>query len=131
MADVSDCPVCRAMQRPVESDPDQRPYMLTWKDGWPARAYHRHEGPRCHDCNVWPGTPHIDGCDTARCTECGWQRISCEHADSDIGWGATWTGKWPGQQEVDEGLADDLNDLALKAALGLVRWDKRRERFIA
>ena len=80
----------------------------------------------CHDCNVTPGTPHIDGCDTARCTVCGWQRISCEHADTDDGWGEVWTGIWPGDVEVREGLATDLNDLASKHAAGMVVWNGTR-----
>lgn len=43
----------------------------------------------CHDCGVEPGQPHIDGCDVARCTVCGKQRITCDHRDSEVGWGQT------------------------------------------
>lgn len=48
---------------------------------------------RCPDCDVPPGCPHVDGCDVARCTACGKQRITCDHGGSDIGWGQTWTGE--------------------------------------
>ena len=81
---------------------------------------------RCHDCAVEPGSPHTDGCDVARCGECGWQRISCEHGNRDIGWGQVWTGLWPGDEEVNEGLASDLNDLASKGRQGLVKWNGQR-----
>lgn len=46
----------------------------------------------CPDCHVPPGQPHDDGCDTARCTSCGEQRITCKHGGSDIGWGQIWNG---------------------------------------
>jgi hypothetical protein len=50
----------------------------------------------CPDCQVSPSEAHDDGCDVARCTECGHQRISCHHDDGDTGWGQIWTGTWPG-----------------------------------
>jgi len=78
------------------------------------------------------GSPHVDGCDVARCTACGWQRISCEHEDSDEGWGQVWTGEYPGSAECREhGLMlpdgwPDLNRLASLAHQGLVAWDGTR-----
>ena len=80
----------------------------------------------CGDCAVEPGQPHQDGCDVARCTVCGWQRISCDHGSSDAGWGHIWTGRWPGDEEVEEGLAPELNDLAMRGATGQLRWDGQR-----
>jgi hypothetical protein len=62
----------------------------------------RARGTECGDCAVPVGSPHVDGCDVARCTECGWQRISCGHGDADVGWGAVWTGEWPGDEECRE-----------------------------
>lgn len=49
----------------------------------------------CPDCGVLPNSPHVDGCDVARCLLCGYQRISCEHEDNEGGWGQIWTGSWP------------------------------------
>lgn len=85
-------------------------------------------GESCHDCGVQPGFAHTDGCDVARCTVCGFQRIGCEHGNKNVGWGQVWTGRWPGEIEVEEGLATDLNDLAAKAAQGVLRWDGSRWR---
>ena len=80
----------------------------------------------CPDCAVAPGEAHVDGCDVARCTACGAQRIGCDHGGEDVGWGAIWTGRWPGVAEVEEGLAVDLNDLERKAATGELIWDGER-----
>lgn len=49
--------------------------------------------PACPGCDVAPGQPHQDGCDVARCTECGEQRISCSHEESADGWGQIWNGE--------------------------------------
>lgn len=84
----------------------------------PARA--------CPDCGTDAGLPHVDGCDVARCTACGWQRIGCDHEDSDVGWGEVWSGRWPGDAEVEEGLAPDLNELAMRAMRGEVAWNGSR-----
>lgn len=89
----------------------------------------------CGDCGVEPGWPHIDGCDVARCTECGWQRIGCEHEESALGWGQTWTGVWPGEAECHElGLIyangdPMLNELAMMAHMGGVVWSKDQQRW--
>lgn len=82
----------------------------------------------CPDCGVLPALAHDDGCDVARCTVCGFQRISCEHESSNEGWGQIWTGRWPGDAEVEEGLASDLNDLHSQAQQGFVKWDGQRWR---
>lgn len=84
------------------------------------------ETDECRDCGAKVGSPHIDGCGAARCTACGWQRISCEHGDEDTGWGAIWDGTWPGHAEVSEGLARDLNDLHARARAGLLKWNGKR-----
>lgn len=104
----------------------------------------------CGDCAAEPGKPHSDGCDVARCTLCGWQRISCEHEDNEGGWGHIWTGRWPGVVECEElgfwtldlcqegrgfvtctagtpGATADLNKLAAVAGSGfLLTWDGSR-----
>ena len=43
----------------------------------------------CHDCKVELGERHLEGCDTARCSSCGCQRLTCtcESGEPDI-----WTG---------------------------------------
>jgi hypothetical protein len=91
----------------------------------------------CGDCGTRPGQPHEDGCDVARCTVCGWQRIGCEHGTSDAGWGEVWSGVWPGYAECRElgwfsyeinldSYGPDLHRLALAHAVGALRWDGRR-----
>lgn len=60
----------------------------------------------CTDCHVLPGQPHDDGCDVARCTECGVQRIGCEHGSQDVGWGQIWTGEYPSSGHPLEGVWD-------------------------
>ncbi len=74
----------------------------------------------CRDCAVKPGERHLDGCDVARCTACGYQRISCGHRGSDIGWQSLWTGIWPGDIEVAMYDLDSLNDVYDGAS-----WSKR------
>lgn len=81
---------------------------------------------RCPDCSVPAGAVHFDGCDVARCTICGRQWLGCEHEDGD---GHVWTGEWPGDAEVREGLATDLNDLTMKGLVHkTLRWDGQRWR---
>ena len=53
----------------------------------------------CHDCNALPGTVHLDGCDTARCSVCKGQLLSCPCPD---GQPDIWTGLWPGIKECYE-----------------------------
>jgi hypothetical protein len=89
---------------------------------------------RCHDCGVLPGERHVPGCDVARCKECGEQMLQCglhgslllEESPMTV-----WTGEWPGDVEVREGLAVDLNELSMKGATGQLRWDRDRERWVA
>jgi hypothetical protein len=53
----------------------------------------------CHDCGAKPGERHEEGCDVARCTSCGSQRLvcSCEDGEPEI-----WTGLWLGVKECYE-----------------------------
>lgn len=51
---------------------------------------------QCPDCGVKPGEAHVDGCDVARCQECGGQAISCGHKSKNID---VWHGLWPGTKE--------------------------------
>lgn len=74
----------------------------------------------CHDCAVPPGQPHVDGCDVARCTACGMQRIGCDHGGSDVGWGSLWTGIWPGYIEVAMYGLPSLNEVTFGAT-----WSRR------
>ena len=50
----------------------------------------------CHDCGAKPGEQHDQNCDVARCTSCGFHRLSCncEDGETDV-----WTGLWPGVKE--------------------------------
>jgi len=77
----------------------------------------------CPDCGASPSTAHADGCDVARCVNCGCQRISCDCEDTDKG-NSVWAGVWPGTSECEEyGL--DLNSLRIYC-----RWDKSKQRWI-
>ena len=58
----------------------------------------------CHDCGVEPGTPHMRGCDTERCSVCGGQRLQCEGDEECTAHDplfARWTGIWPGFAEAE------------------------------
>jgi hypothetical protein len=92
------------------------------------RAGHADAPVLCPDCAVPPGVAHVPGCDVARCTVCGMQALF--HAEHDPGH-QVWTGRWPGEEEVDEGLASDLNDLYRRAARGDIVWSQERSRFVA
>lgn len=85
---------------------------------------------RCPDCGVMPGERHREGCDVARCVGCGQQALQCDrHLDRPM---QTWTGRWPGSEEIEEGLAKDLNHLAM-CGLGpepILLWDTERERWV-
>lgn len=50
----------------------------------------------CPDCGVGGNSKHLDGCDTARCVNCGGQALSCDCGDTkpDI-----WSGIYPGYSE--------------------------------
>ena len=79
----------------------------------------------CHDCGVIPGQKHHEGCDVARCTTCGGQRLSCdcEEENEDV-----WDGIWPGTIEAleqrliccwdnDRNWMADLNELARRRVM--------------
>ena len=55
---------------------------------------------KCHDCGVKAGKQHENGCDVARCTDCGGQHLSCDCADDENM--DVWTGLWPGIKECYE-----------------------------
>ena len=88
------------------------------------------EPRRCNDCDVLPGERHHEGCDVARCTVCGGQRLGCPCLDGSTD---TWTGLWPGTElcrekgwvldardPVDGGPWPDLNRLAVAIHTGEV-----------
>lgn len=58
-----------------------------------------HSSDYCHDCGVGIGEYHQVGCDVARCSECGGQRLSCYCQDGN---GGVWSGIWPGTIEALE-----------------------------
>ena len=104
----------------------------------------------CWDCAVEVGRRHEEGCDVARCSVCGGQRIAC---GCEGGHPTIHTGEWPGDVECREmglwavwsdperstgrcipvpagtpGAFEDLNRLASMAAQGELRWDGERWR---
>jgi hypothetical protein len=48
---------------------------------------------RCPDCDVLPGQLHDEGCDVARCSVVGGQRLTCEHPGRECN--TVWSGEWP------------------------------------
>jgi predicted Zn-ribbon and HTH transcriptional regulator len=90
----------------------------------------------CPDCGVHVGLPHEQGCDVARCPECGTQRIQCDEPGHDIDDDrAVWTGLWPGLAECRRlgwyvGGREDLNRLAFAGATGELSWDSTRQEFV-
>jgi len=83
---------------------------------------------RCPDCGVGVWVRHKPGCDVARCKECGFQELGCDHDAEQAGM-TVWTGRWPGEVEVEEGLAGDLDDLLMQSLRGLLVWDRGSERW--
>lgn len=53
----------------------------------------------CPDCGASSGTKHTDGCDVARCTSCGGQRLFCNCPNGES---SVWEGLWPGTKECYE-----------------------------
>lgn len=81
----------------------------------------------CPDCAAKPGQYHHIHCDVASCITCGAQALMCSFEDEDHVWyGQIWSGRWPGLDEIDEGLATDLNDLAVKGHSGQLTWNGQR-----
>jgi hypothetical protein len=90
----------------------------------------------CGDCGVASSERHEEGCDVARCTACGYQRIGC---DCKGGQPTVWKGEWPGDLECREygwlrdddrdprGFTEDLNRLAVMT--WQMRWDSTEERW--
>jgi hypothetical protein len=76
----------------------------------------------CPDCGVAVGIVHQEGCDVARCTKCGEQRLgcSCKRGSGDI-----WTGLWPGTQE-----AYDNKYVVYDTATGRIVFDLNRAAFV-
>lgn len=85
---------------------------------------------KCPDCGVKPNTQHVEGCDVARCTKCGGQRLGCGCRG---GKPDEWTGLWPGYQEAYENklirfepiLGDFMFDLNAVAMLESKRIRKK------
>ena len=84
-------------------------------------------GETCPDCAVAPGCRHEKGCDVARCKICGFQDLSCEHRATPM---TMWTGRWPGDLEVSEGLASDLAELYVRRLRGELVWNIEDERWM-
>lgn len=93
--------------------------------------------PDCGDCGVAAGQPHSPGCDVELCKNCGWQAIACgcPGEEDDHTWhknipSTIWTGRWPGEIEVEEYGLKDLNELASLGRQGLMKWDSAAERWV-
>lgn len=59
----------------------------------------KNSSQKCHDCKVDPGKRHKPGCDTAQCSICKGQLLTCDckNGEPDI-----WDGMWPGTKECYE-----------------------------
>jgi hypothetical protein len=86
------------------------------------------ETGNCPDCAATAGMPHDDGCDVARCTTCGFQRIGCS-CPNGVGWGQVWTGRWPGLADVEALGLSDLNELGALATDGTLCWNQSDQRW--
>jgi hypothetical protein len=69
----------------------------------------------CPDCGVAPGVEHEDGCDVARCTRTGNQRLICGGHEGTVFEGMdcgrdVWTGAWP--QDTASKAAENAMQLA-------------------
>ena len=71
-------------------------------------------GSTCPDCGADPREKHIEGCDVARCTSCGGQRLSCDCEDGES---EVWSGLWPGVKECYEQKL-----ICYDTAMGLNHW---------
>jgi hypothetical protein len=94
----------------------------------------------CCGCRAMPGGDHGEGCDHARCPECGEQLIQCgDHADSDRP--ARWHGVdqraevarelnwWTTAVGIDY-LVEDYTRVLFAAALGQITWDPQAQRYV-
>lgn len=93
---------------------------------------------KCADCQAEPNTAHADGCDWARCPECGEQQLMCEeHADSERP--AMWHGidqreevahakDW-WTEVVGIGRIEDFTRVLIASARGEIRWNPETQRY--
>jgi len=81
---------------------------------------------RCPDCATKINEKHFEGCDVARCTNCGGQRLDCgcEEDSWDI-----WTGIWPGLKEAYEQklVCFDTSTMSVKFDLNEVAKIQQKE----
>jgi hypothetical protein len=100
---------------------------------------------KCPDCQVDPGCPHMEGCDVARCGNCGYQLLFHDN-ECDNEYNTIWTGVWPGIEECHElnlwivyrdgekgdwTKTEDLNTLYNKALSGELTWDKGNSKWVS
>lgn len=75
----------------------------------------------CPDCWAKPREIHDPGCDVTRCSECGFQLLSCGCPEGEP---LVWDNYWPGDKEVEKYRLEDLNELYTRAVQGLLVWDR-------
>ena len=99
----------------------------------------------CYGCAVPPNTPHEDGCDRARCPDCGDQLLlhDCEFWPGDADGPdrpALWHGMSPSEEVARklswwttaagiDHLVEDHMRVSVAEALGQITWNPRTQRY--
>jgi hypothetical protein len=101
-------------------------------------------GSNCRGCRAAPGRPHEDGCDWARCPDCGEQlfgHYDCEAPQPGPERPALWhgvdprcevaqvAGWWTTVVGIDH-LVEDTTRVLYAHGLGQIHWDPTAQRYV-